>query len=234
MIIFNDKSKLERLMRKGFEKFINNTDLHILCRAYREEGLKNSEIYTKIVSFCRKWRVDFNEAHYQDKILRAIEGSDKKKISSHRVVFNSYEIGRIKELKEHDLMKFAFVCMCLAKKDGVDFIYLNTNGIYKLSDICSLAGIKKTKKQQEAYLHLLYLKGFLDCDLKPLLRCRFLHIRDGGDELLNFIPDVDLIMNFESLFSEDIVRCSKCDKLMYDNFKIPPICKYCSEKSEDK
>lgn len=227
MIIFNDRSKFERLEKKGFDKFINNTDLYILCRTYKEEGFSDRELYSKVVDFCRKWRPDFNEAYYQDKILRAIDECDNKKIHSNRVSFSSFEINKITELGDPDLIRFAFVCMCLAKKDGGDCIYLNINGVYKLSDICSLAGIKKTKKQQEGYLHSLYRKGFWDCDLKPLLRYRFLHIKDEGEEVLSFVPDVDLIMNFESLFSKDIVRCSKCNKLMYDNATNPLTCKYC-------
>ena len=229
MIIFNDKSKFERLQKKGFDKFINNTDLYILCRTYREEGFSDADIYSKVVEFCRKWRTDFNEAHYQDKILRAIEECDNKKIHSNRVCFHSYEICEIKELGDYDLIKFAFVCMCLAKKDNADYIYLNINGIYKLSDICSLAGIKKTKKQQEAYLYRLNEVGFWECDLKPLLRYRMMHIKDEGEEVLNFVPDVDLILNFEKLHSKDIVTCTVCGKLMRNNYENPMICRYCKE-----
>jgi hypothetical protein len=213
LIIFNEKDQYDILIKNGFKRFVNLRDLSILARHYNSQGDSREQIKSKLISFSKKWAPQFNESKNECKILQAIDNVSKEKISSNLVIFSKTELDNITKLENFKLQKLIFILMCLAKKDGHSYIYLNTEGIYKLSEIFELAEIKATKSEQEYFLYLLQKSGAIFCNLKPLLRYDLLWCDNFSQKILELKPCAEMILEFEKYIGKPIIRCQRCGKL---------------------
>lgn len=201
MIIFDEKTQYDSLVKNGFKKFINITDLSILGREWVAQGFNKEEVRLKMVDFCSKFSPTFNEAKYENKILSALDRAfNGKGIRSREIVFFKEELNAILKVKDKKLQRVLFIMMCLAKKDKHNYIYLNTTGIYKLSEIYKLAGVTATKIKQEESLYNLRAEGAIFCNIKPFLRYDFLFIQEKGQEVMRFTPREDMINEFKTYF----------------------------------
>lgn len=226
MIIFSEKDQYNNLIKNGFKKFVNICDLSILARQYNSQGDSREQIKAKLIAFAKKWSPQFNEFKNENKILQALDNISKTMLLSGKISFTEAELSKILELNNYNLQKLIFILMCLAKKNGHDYVYLNTDGIYKLSEIYELAEIKADKKTQEYFLYLLQQNGAIFCNLKPLLKYDLPWCDSLTPKILEFEPSKDMISIFDIYIGKKFL-CKKCGKLSLSKRKGQVYCGDC-------
>jgi hypothetical protein len=226
LIIFSEKDQYNNLIKNGFKRFVNVCDLSILARQYSLQGNSREQIQQKLITFSKKWSPEFNEFKNEGKILQALDNITKNAILSNNISFSQLELDKILDLKIYHLQKLIFILMCLAKKDGREYIYLNTEGIYKLSEIFELADIKLNKATQEYYLYLLQQSGAIFCNLKPLLKYDLLWCDSSSPKVLEFEPSNDMISKFDVYIGKKFI-CKKCGRLIVAKRKGLAYCSDC-------
>lgn len=232
MLIFNNELHYKRLIENGFEKYPNKRDLVILCQEWLKEGYSKKELKSKMESFCQQWNSQFNYAKTEGLLLKVLMAVDKLENEPPKFVFNTNivvfesEINKIKELKDKNLQKIAFIMVCLAKWKNSNFIYLNYDSTIKLKDIFDYAGIKATGKKQLELLHKLNLNNFVDCQLRPLGKFIIDCITNDGDVALSFKINEEMIQNWIDLVCP---HCERCGKGFEKNSNKQKYCKECAK-----
>lgn len=206
LIVFNEKTQYNNLIKNGFKNKSNVFDLSVLARYYNSQGYSREEIKTKIIDFAKKWEPHFNEYKNENKILKVLDNITKDAIFSPKISFSQIELEKIERLKNIKLQKVIFILMCLAKKDNCTYVYLNTNGIYKLSEIFDLANVDVSKATQEYFLYSLQQSGAIFCNLKPLLKYDMLWCESCSPKILEFEPNENMILEFEKYFGKTIEK----------------------------
>ena len=216
MLVFDTNKQYNKLICNGFEKYPNRRDLIILCKEWLNNGTDISQLKQKMIEFCEKWNTQFNYAKYEQLFLNVISHIKKEQENGVAFEFNSNikiykkELASIKGFEKLELQKIAFIILCLAKWRNANYIYLNSGSSIKLKDIFTLSNIKCTKKEQMDYLYQLNLLGFIDVQLKPLLKV-FIPCMQNDDELEFEFKISDNMIN--EYIEHTLPHCEKCGNI---------------------
>ena len=230
MLVFDTNKQYNKLMEFGFEKYPNRRDLLILCKEWIKEDSNFDTLLESMKNFCQKWNSQFNYAKSESLFLSVINQIQKEQICGVSFEFNSNikiyktEIDEINELKDLSLMKVAFIIICLAKWRNVNYIYINTGSSIKVKDIFNLAGIKETGKHQQEILHKLNDIGFIDVQLRPLLKVFVPCIVDNEEVALEFNVCDSMIDYFLEYILPHCERCGKAYEKHNNKQKYCPEC----------
>jgi hypothetical protein len=239
MLIFSNENQYNNLIKNGFEKFPNKRDLTILCEFWTKKGVKFDNLLESMISFCKKWNQQFNYVKSENLLLGVLNSfqkflkyNDKFEFNSKIYIFQE-EIDEIKKIKDVKLQKIAFIMVCLAKWrcSNIDeynkaFIYLNSSSSIKLKDIFAYAKVKATSKEQENSLHELNSIGFINVQLKPLLKYFIPEIKKSGKIILSFDINDNMIDNWLNI---TLPHCQKCGKPFEKNGNKQKYCKECAK-----
>lgn len=234
MLIFDKEKHFRDLIENGFEKYPNKRDLTCLCEGWLSGGASVGDLKSLIINFCRRWNSKFNYAKSEGLIfdvLSNFNSSKKNEVSfefcSLILIYNS-EIEIIRAIKGKKYQKLAFAMLCLAKWRNVNYIYLNEGSSIHLKDIFSLVGLKDTIKNMNLCLNELDKQGFIDVQLRPIMKCFIPCVVDNGDIFCEFAINEENIM--ETLLSIVGVKCECCGKF-FDRVKNnQKYCKDCGKK----
>lgn len=174
MLVLNEQTHFNKLIKNGFEKYPNKRDLLILCNGWMcEKKYSDEELKHKMIEFCKNYNSQFNSTKAETLFLNVLKDIHKEK----KFEFNNHinitknEVISLKKLDTLKKQKVMFIILSLAKWRNSNYIYLNSGSSIKVSDIFDLAKIKCTKKEQFKLLHELNELGFIDVQLKPILKC---------------------------------------------------------------
>lgn len=237
MLIFDENKQYQNLIENGFEKYPNKRDLIILCNHWiNEDGCEMSDLRNNIVKFCTKWNNQFNEAKSENLILKVLDAVEKQQnglvpfVYNKEIIFTNNEAQTIIELKDKKLQKIAFVILCLAKWRNANYIYVNSESSIKLKDIFDFAQVKATGKEKATMLHILNEMGFIDVQLKPILKlfipCIQNDIQDDS-VLKKFTISDDMINEWLDIVCPHCERCGKFFEKTGNNNK------FCAECSRE-
>ena len=232
MLVFDKNKQYENLISNGFEKYPNKRDLIILCEHWLSNGSCIEDLKELMIDFCLKYNSQFNYAKSENLILsvvKYIEDSANKENKFNfceKIKIYSTEIEEIEKINDLDLQKIAFVMVCLAKWRNVDFIYLNVGSSIKMKDICDLAMVKATKKNQNLFLYKLNLYKFLDIKLRPLLKCFIPCITNSGKIAFECKINDNIIDFWETRHA---TRCLNCGNVFEKQGNKQKYCKECAK-----
>ena len=236
MLIFDKNKQYINLLENGFEKYPNKRDLLILCEHWlKEEGCEITDLKDNIIRFCTKWNSQFNVAKSENLIISVLKEVEKRQEGNLVFEFNSTivlyqnEINTIKALKEDKLQKVAFVILCLAKWRNVDYIYINSESTIKVKDIFELAKVKGTCNERVGILHQLNEAGFIDVQLKPILKLFIPCISSNAEEdvqVKSFKISDELIIEWLKLI---MPTCERCGNPFIKNNNKQKYCKECAK-----
>lgn len=227
MLVFDNKKHYDKLIAEGFEKYPNKRDLMVLCQEWFNQGIDTREkLLNEMIAFCKKWNCEFNSAKNENllyDVLNSFEKSQKNPPSfefNKNIIIYKNEINRLLSIEDKNYQKIGFIMICLAKWRNVNFVYLNSGSSISLKIIYELAGIKATSKEQKTALFYLNITGFLDVQLKPLLKCFIPCIEETGDIAMQFDIDDNMIYNWNYLVMPHCARCDnpfvkRCNKQKY-------------------
>ena len=203
MLVLNENTHFKKLNENGFEKYPNKRDLLVLCKGWlQEKEYSDEQLKHKMIEFCKNYNSQFNTSKAEGlflSVLKDIHKENKFEFNKHiNITIN--EIKALENLDSFKKQKIMFVILSLAKWRNVNYIYLNNGSSIKVSDIFELAKVKCTKKEQFKILHELNEEGFIDVQLKPILKC-MIPICDCDSNSINEIEfdiDDDLIFHWEN------------------------------------
>lgn len=230
MLIFDEKQHFENLIDNGFEKYPNKRDLTCLCSGWISQGARVEDLKFLMTNFCKQWNIKFNYAKNENLLLGVVgcftnrEENKIKEYIHNRILIYSSEIEIIKRLSGKKNQKVAFAILCLAKWRNSNYIYLNDSSSIHLKDVFSLVGLKDTNKNMSLILHSLNEQGFLDVQLKPIMKCFIPCIVTSGEKSLEFDISEDSVKDNLLIIVGD--KCEYCGKLFE---RIKNNQKYCSE-----
>ena len=231
MLIFNEYEQYNKLMNNGFEKYPNKRDLLILCKEWSRQGTDESQLIHDMIVFCKKWNSEFNSAKSEMLLMDTLKALKKQKENPPKFEFNKNikiykeEVDEIYNIKDKKLQKIAFVMVCLSKWRNANYIYLNSKSSISPKIICDLAGVKITAKQQKQYLHILNDIGFINVQLKPLLKCFIPCIKETPNIILNFEINDNMIFQWNNLVNPKCEMCGMPFDRITNNQKY---CKSCA------
>lgn len=234
MIIFNQKQQYDNLIKNGFEKYPNFRDLMILAKEwFFVEKIDKNDIKNKLNQFCKEKFEYYDEYKSTDLIKKVINKLDETQNYTElpeKLIFYKTEIDDILKIKNKDLQKLIYIFCCLSKLKKSDGIYLNSNNSMKLCDIFELAQVKLAKNKQELVLYDLYKNGFLNVDLRPLLKYHPSCLKFGGEIDFEITPSEDLILELQNRNGTILIKCERCGKLVPKTNNRMKYCKECSKK----
>lgn len=235
MLIFDENKQYENLMNNGFAKFPNRRDLKILCKRWMADGVPFSGLKDNMIDFCTRFNSQFNYAKSEAMIVDVLNSLKEKtetttsfEFCTNIVIFEE-EIKKILEIKDKNQQKLLFVMISLAKWRNTNYIYLNSEGSIRLKDIFSLAGIVCTKKEQSMYLYGLNKAGYIDVQLRPLLKVVIPCTNQEGNKALSFTINDDMVEEWNKLV---LPHCSRCDKPFERHSSTQKYCKDCHDEIE--
>lgn len=230
MLIFDEKQHFENLGKNGFEKYPNKRDLTCLCSGWISQGAQIKDLKFLMSNFCKQWNIKFNYAKNENLLLSVVDSfknNENNKIRAHinnRILIYNSEIEIIKQLSGKKNQKVAFAILCLAKWRNSNYIYLNDSSSIHLKDVFSLVGLKDTNKNMNLILHSLNEQGFLDVQLKPIMKCFIPCIVKEGEKFLDFeISEENVKKNLLEIIG---CKCEYCGNLFE---RIKNNQKYCAE-----
>lgn len=214
MLVLNENTHFKKLNENGFEKYPNKRDLLVLCKEWlKEKEYSNEQLKHKMIEFCKNFNSQFNIVKTENlfiNVLKDINKENKFEFNS-SIKITKKEINELKQIDNFKKQKIMFVILSLAKWRNANYIYLNNGSSIKVSDIFELAKVKCTKKEQFKILHELNEIGFIDIQLKPILKC-MIPICDCELNAINEIEfDIDdnLIFYWEKYV---LPHCEICGK----------------------
>lgn len=215
MIIFNEKQYIEQLLAHGFPSRFSKRDIILLARHWQEQGLSNSEIYGKIVEFCKKWQKKFAEPKYETAILDAIyklAEPSAAKMRSETINFSGTELERLAYLgRPHSDLLFLMMCIC--KLYNRDNLWVNSKSKIKLNELATLARLHLTNNKQELLLHDMIVAGAIEQMFPNLLQLKMAWL-DHKEPVLSFPPSENMIDEWRMWFNRHYAECAVCGKIV--------------------
>lgn len=215
MILFNEQEHINNLLNNGFQKYPNQRDLILLCKYWLDKGIDYCDLKDNMIEFCYRFNNKFNYPKNENLIMSVLEIMQSENLPKYfydnNVTINTIILEEIKKIPDTEAQKIAFVILCLAKWKNNDYIYLNNSSTIKISEIFKLANIQCTKENQYKILNKLYLCGFLNIQLKPILKC-FIPLLQNNYDICNeitFIIDNNLIQVWYDYIYPHCLCCGK-------------------------
>lgn len=239
MIILNEKEYFNNLINNGFEKNINSKDLSLLAKMFYKENNSQIDTLNQMIDFCKKWSNNFNYSKWENKFCDILSNLNEKVdvVNDKEIHFYKSELEKIKSIEDEKLQRVTFVLMALAKKYESRYIYINSSSSIKLKDIFILAKFDIPLKKQDFILNTLYNNKVINVELKPLLRCEMLYlcdINDNQDKVLSFIPNNEMVLEYERYLGVKTTNCQVCGKTIYKTNNKVKYCKECARKMKIK
>lgn len=224
MIIFDEKSHAEDILKKGF-KTKNKTvfETFILAKYFFHIGLDESKVKQRIIKFYEKFQEDFNLDEYYKVINRTINYARNSKLKTNKEVqITQSELNIIQSLGNLREQKLAFVLLVLYKFHNYNKFTVSLEDLFTLSELTSVNS--KTRLQ---LLHELTSKGLIDINARGKRWVKFAEKRGLSyitiKKYENFIWEY-----FYYLEDRNFKRCSSCEKAIKITGRNNKYCYECS------
>ena len=244
--IFDELVYAEKLLTKGFIKFMSYKDLLILAKFYFFKNLNEEQVRKKINSFCYTYNPEYNEVIFGNTVDKAIKNGKKTNLwIPKNIVITKNEISRIKEIKNYRLEKILFSLLVCAKykkqeydggtKKGDDCMttryFVNT----ALSPILSLSKVYANRKEQESIRTTLHKQGYtipLRKNIKGGFELLYVDNDSNNNNIFAEISSRDNILDFYPPY----LMCLGCGKEIDKSSNSKKYCADCwkEKRKEDK
>jgi hypothetical protein len=124
-IIFDEYCYAEKILKDGFTRYINRTELSYLAKYYKLQGFSIPKIENKLIEFCISFNPYFNSIVNKDIIKYAISTCKNYKMKQIiPVVITKNEIDVLKTVSRK-YAKILFMALVIAKFDKFNMIEVN-------------------------------------------------------------------------------------------------------------
>jgi hypothetical protein len=230
MIIFDELSFANRMIKKGFVKCFSVYELSVYAKYLKSINKTNEEIEAELISFSNKWNKDFVYEVDYPKIDKAIKSIDEYSLRiAESIHITENEWNKIMGLNNEKYRRILFIMLVISKyykcnntkieKDEnsntsmdkyKDIYFCN----FSDADILKLSGVKfRDKDEKNKMFNYFYKNDYMDIT-QGKKSIRIIKIINKEGEIKETIRDYDnIILYYERLIGEKIGECKECGKL---------------------
>ena len=167
MIILDEFSYAKNIFNNTLSSFMSGRDIRLLIMYFRNIGIEESGLYSKINNWLCEHQENYNEILYQEFLLSIIKTSRKNRIKKFdNIIITENEFSIIRSIKNYRLEKILFTMLVLSKYyfiTGRFFDKENTNNYtLKMTPYHILKFSKTNEKSKELLFNQLLEKNIID------------------------------------------------------------------------
>ena len=231
MIIFDEKQRVENLLKNGFKSKTALLDFILLGKYLIAEGFSGNDLKNELVKILSDKQELIPASYLPTIIPKIIRVATNNPLQEKKTVYiTEMELKEIEKFSDK-AQRIAFVYLVCYKFYGKEFAIkpIETKKFAKLTNL----------RNNQLYMleNELFNSGFLSeketrTDLFYIVN---LPKNDSSDVLMEISDYRDFILNYEKYKGENVINCKRCGKLIKRNSNAQIYCKDCKkEKDREK
>lgn len=231
MIIFDEKQRVEDLLKNGFKSKTALLDFILLGKYLIAEGFSGNDLKNELIKILSDKQELIPASYLPTIIPKIIRVATNNPLQEKKTVYiTEMELKEIEKFSDK-AQRIAFVYLVCYKFYGKEFAIkpIETKKFAKLTNL----------RNNQLYMleNELFNSGFLSeketrTDLFYIVN---LPKNDSSDVLMEISDYRDFILNYEKYKGENVINCKRCGKLIKRNSNAQIYCKDCKkEKDREK
>ena len=245
MIILNEKKYAEELLEHGFSYFMSLRDLSILAKYFYYQGYNKKEIECKLIEFCYKFNLSFNEIISSWVIKKSLSICRKYNLRIPiEINISKKELDNISQIDNYKYEKILFVMLVCAKNEKYNKTKIKeenktskyNNSYYvnsKFTEILKLAKVYASKEERDRILFELNNLGFIQTTHNGSYKINYIE-EDDISPLLIVLSDENVIQAYKQWKPIETIKCSECKCTIEKKSNRHTMCENCYKENEKK
>lgn len=228
MIIFDEKQRVEDLLKNGFKSKTALLDFILLGKYLIAEGFSGNDLKNELIKILSDKQELIPASYLPTIIPKIIRVATNNPLQEKKTIYiTEMELKEIEKFSEK-AQRIAFVYLVCYKFYGKEFVIkpIETKKFAKLTNL----------RNNQLYMleNELFNSGFLSeketrTDLFYIVN---LPKNDSSDVLIKINDYRDFILNYEKYKGENVVNCKRCGKLIKRNSNAQIYCKDCKKERD--
>lgn len=228
MIIFDEKQRVEDLLKNGFKSKTALLDFILLGKYLIAEGFSGNDLKNELIKISSDKQELIPASYLPTIIPKIIRVATNNPLQEKKIIYiTEMELKEIEKFSDK-AQRIAFVYLVCYKFYGKEFAIkpIETKKFAKLTNL----------RNNQLYMleNELFNSGFLSeketrTDLFYIVN---LPKNDSSDVLIKINDYRDFILNYEKYKGENVVNCKRCGKLIKRNSNAQIYCKDCKKERD--
>lgn len=228
MIIFDEKQRVEDLLKNGFKSKTALLDFILLGKYLIAEGFSGNDLKNELIKILSDKQELIPASYLPTIIPKIIRVATNNPLQEKKTIYiTEMELKEIEKFSEK-AQRIAFVYLVCYKFYGKEFVIkpIETKKFARLTNL----------RNNQLYMleNELFNSGFLSeketrTDLFYIVN---LPKNDSSDVLIKINDYRDFILNYEKYKGENVVNCKRCGKLIKRNSNAQIYCKDCKKERD--
>lgn len=228
MIIFDEKQRVEDLLKNGFKSKTALLDFILLGKYLIAEGFSGNDLKNELIKILSDKQELIPASYLPTIIPKIIRVATNNPLQEKKIIYiTEMELKEIEKFSDK-AQRIAFVYLVCYKFYGKEFAIkpIETKKFAKLTNL----------RNNQLYMleNELFNSGFLSeketrTDLFYIVN---LPKNDSSDVLIKINDYRDFILNYEKYKGENVVNCKRCGKLIKRNSNAQIYCKDCKKERD--
>ena len=228
MIIFDEKQRVEDLLKNGFKSKSALLDFILLGKYLIAEGFSGNDLKNELIKILSDKQELIPASYLPTIIPKIIRVATNNPLQEKKTIYiTEMELKEIEKFSDK-AQRIAFVYLVCYKFYGKEFVIkpIETKKFAKLTNL----------RNNQLYMleNELFNSGFLSeketrTDLFYIVN---LPKNDSSDVLIKINDYRDFILNYEKYKGENVVNCKRCGKLIKRNSNAQIYCKDCKKERD--
>ena len=228
MIIFDEKQRVEDLLKNGFKSKTALLDFILLGKYLIAEGFSGNDLKNELIKILSDKQELIPASYLPTIIPKIIRVATNNPLQEKKTVYiTEMELKEIEKFSDK-AQRIAFVYLVCYKFYGKEFAIkpIETKKFAKLTNL----------RNNQLYMleNELFNSGFLSeketrTDLFYIVN---LPKNDSSDVLMEISDYRDFILNYEKYKGENVINCKRCGKLIKRNSNAQIYCKDCKKERD--
>lgn len=228
MIIFDEKQRVEDLLKNGFKSKTALLDFILLGKYLIAEGFSGNDLKNELIKILSDKQELIPASYLPTIIPKIIRVATNNPLQEKKTIYiTEMELKEIEKFSDK-AQRIAFVYLVCYKFYGKEFVIkpIETKKFARLTNL----------RNNQLYMleNELFNSGFLSeketrTDLFYIVN---LPKNDSSDVLIKINDYRDFILNYEKYKGENVVNCKRCGKLIKRNSNAQIYCKDCKKERD--
>lgn len=228
MIIFDEKQRVEDLLKNGFKSKTALLDFILLGKYLIAEGFSGNDLKNELIKILSDKQELIPASYLPTIIPKIIRVATNNPLQEKKTIYiTEMELKEIEKFSDK-AQRIAFVYLVCYKFYGKEFAIkpIETKKFAKLTNL----------RNNQLYMleNELFNSGFLSeketrTDLFYIVN---LPKNDSSDVLMEISDYRDFILNYEKYKGENVINCKRCGKLIKRNSNAQIYCKDCKKERD--
>ena len=228
MIIFDEKQRVEDLLKNGFKSKTALLDFILLGKYLIAEGFSGNDLKNELIKILSDKQELIPASYLPTIIPKIIRVATNNPLQEKKTIYiTEMELKEIEKFSDK-AQRIAFVYLVCYKFYGKEFVIkpietkkfarltnLRNNQLYMLENELLNSGFLSEKETRTDLFYIVNLPK-----------------NDSSDVLIKINDYRDFILNYEKYKGENVVNCKRCEKLIKRNSNAQIYCKDCKKERD--